>query len=160
MQDVAIKLLLDAARGLAYMHDVDVVHGDVKSRNLLVFWEEDEQSDTAQDDDNTTAAAGSAEDAHPSNAAAAVSKTGTGQQDSKAAAASRGSSDAGDKVLVWGLKWCDFGVSFRAAEAPDGIKRTVSVPACAWPKVDASQDTAPEAGPCSVQHLYCTQRHT
>jgi hypothetical protein len=27
---------------------------------------------------------------------------------------------------VWALKWCDFGVSFRAAEAPDGILRTVS----------------------------------
>lgn len=41
VQDVSLKLLLDAARGLAYMHEVDVVHGDVKSRNLLVFWEAD-----------------------------------------------------------------------------------------------------------------------
>jgi tRNA A-37 threonylcarbamoyl transferase component Bud32 len=36
VQDVSLKLLLDAARGIACMHEVDVVHGDVKSRNLLV----------------------------------------------------------------------------------------------------------------------------
>lgn len=39
---MGLKLLLDAAAGLAYLHDeVGVIHGDVKSRNLLVFIEED-----------------------------------------------------------------------------------------------------------------------
>lgn len=118
LQDVAIKLLLDAARGLAYMHDVDVVHGDVKSRNLLVFWEEDEQSDTEENDNQSDKVMGDSSDAPPA---------GTTPADAAAAAAGGGSgSQAGDKVLVWGLKWCDFGVSFRAAEAPGGICKTVS----------------------------------
>lgn len=37
-QPLAVALLLDAAHGLAYLHhEVGLVHGDVKSRNLLVF---------------------------------------------------------------------------------------------------------------------------
>lgn len=108
LQDVALKLLLDAARGLAYMHDVDVVHGDVKSRNLLVFYE-DEDDDA---DENTVGADEAAQE--NGNAAAANSSKKQQQQ------------GEGEREVVWALKWCDFGVSFRAAEAPDGILRTVS----------------------------------
>jgi serine/threonine protein kinase len=38
---MAVKLLLDAARGLAYMHEAGICHADVKSRNLLLFEEEE-----------------------------------------------------------------------------------------------------------------------
>jgi serine/threonine protein kinase len=113
LQDVALKLLLDAARGLAYMHDVDVVHGDVKSRNLLVFWEdEDEQADDAD-----AAAAAAATDGADAAGEAAAAQQGGGKQQQEGGE---------QRELVWALKWCDFGVSFRAAEAPDGILRTVS----------------------------------
>jgi tRNA A-37 threonylcarbamoyl transferase component Bud32 len=43
LQDESLKLPLDVARGLAYMHEVDVVHGDVNSWNLLVFQEAETQ---------------------------------------------------------------------------------------------------------------------
>lgn len=130
LQDVAIKLLLDAARGLAYMHDVDVVHGDVKSRNLLVFWEDDEQSDSEQELLDQTAN-GTADGA----AVIADMLAGSNKQQgvSSGSAASLGrrmsvSADGGDdKLLVWGLKWCDFGVSFRAAETPGGVCKVVSL---------------------------------
>jgi len=115
VQDVSLKLLLDAARGLAYMHDVDVVHGDVKSRNLLVFWEEDDegQEEQQQDEQQPDAAAGDTA-AAPEGLAAAT-----------AAAAAEAGRSSSPRPPVWGLKWCDFGVSFRAAEAPNGIMKTV-----------------------------------
>jgi serine/threonine protein kinase len=124
LQDVTLKLLLDAARGLAYMHDVDVVHGDVKSRNLLVFWEDEEDESNAADSEAATAAAAAAgADADGGGAAAepaaAAQKIGEEQQQQQSGK---------QRELVWALKWCDFGVSFRAAEAPDGILRTVSSP--------------------------------
>ncbi|WIA36883.1 hypothetical protein OEZ86_008132 [Tetradesmus obliquus] len=106
--DVALKLLLDAARGLAYMHDVDVVHGDVKSRNLLVFYED-------EDDDADANTDGADEAAQENGNAAAANSSNKQQQQGE-----------GEREVVWALKWCDFGVSFRAAEAPDGILRTVT----------------------------------
>jgi serine/threonine protein kinase len=100
---VSLKLLLDAARGLAYMHEVDVVHGDVKSRNLLVFWEEDDEDQDQQQQ----------------------------QQEGGPAAANEQKQQlvrtSSARPPVWGLKWCDFGVSFRAAEAPGGILRQVGL---------------------------------
>lgn len=115
IQDVSLKLLLDAARGLAYMHDVDVVHGDVKSRNLLVFWEEDEEERDQQQD--PAAAVDHVED-QPAGPAADQAAAADEQQ----VVVARSSSP---RPPVWGLKWCDFGVSFRAAEAPGGILKTV-----------------------------------
>jgi serine/threonine protein kinase len=122
---VCLKLLLDAARGLAYMHDVDVVHGDVKSRNLLVFWEEEEEEEEAggqgqqgggQEQAPAADGGGRREGAAAAGAPAAAAAAGA-----PAAARSRS-----PRPLVWGLKWCDFGVSFRAAEAPGGVMKTVS----------------------------------
>lgn len=103
---MSLKLLLDAARGLAYMHEVDVVHGDVKSRNLLVFWEADDEDDQNPED-------GGPEQQQPD-----------GQQEQQQLARS-----SSVRPPVWGLKWCDFGVSFRAAEAPGGILKTVGAAA-------------------------------
>jgi serine/threonine protein kinase len=117
VQDVALKLLLDAARGLAYMHDVDVVHGDVKSRNLLVFWEDDEDAASAADS-GAAEAAGTAVNGADGTAADAAAAQPIGEEQQRESGEQR--------ELVWALKWCDFGVSFRAAEAPDGILRTVS----------------------------------
>lgn len=116
VQDVSLKLLLDAARGLAYMHDVDVVHGDVKSRNLLVFWEADEDDTT---EDNSPGPQIGERDAAAAADGAEGGKAGGVQQQQLARSSSA-------RPPVWGLKWCDFGVSFRAAEAPGGILRTVS----------------------------------
>jgi serine/threonine protein kinase len=120
---VSLKLLLDAARGLAYMHDVDVVHGDVKSRNLLVFWEEDDEDQQQQQLEGKEAggAEGAAEGAL---AAAAGSEQQQQEQQLQRSSSSR--------PPVWGLKWCDFGVSFRAAEAPNGILKTVGGPGLLW----------------------------
>jgi serine/threonine protein kinase len=113
VQDVSLKLLLDAARGLAYMHEVDVVHGDVKSRNLLVFWEDDEEDQDQQQQQ---------EGPQEGEPAAADGEAGAAAADKqKQQLARRGSA----RPPVWGLKWCDFGVSFRAAEAPGGIQRQV-----------------------------------
>eukprot|EP00878_Enallax_costatus_P006033 GHUV01006329.1.p1 GENE.GHUV01006329.1~~GHUV01006329.1.p1 ORF type:complete len:413 (+),score=127.10 GHUV01006329.1:2162-3400(+) len=122
--DVAIKLLLDAARGLAYMHDVDVVHGDVKSRNLLVFWEEDEQSDSDHEEAESAAAADLGDTA---NGTAGTAAAGKGSVQAAAAAGGGGSSTADDKEVVWCLKWCDFGVSYRAAEVPGGVNKMVGI---------------------------------
>jgi serine/threonine protein kinase len=113
LQDVSLKLMLDAARGLAYMHEVDVVHGDVKSRNLLVFWEADEE-DTSEE--STPGQQNGDQDAAAADAEGGT--TGGVQQQLARSSSAR--------PPVWGLKWCDFGVSFRAAEAPGGILRTVS----------------------------------
>lgn len=115
LQDVSLKLLLDAARGLAYMHEVDVVHGDVKSRNLLVFWEEDDED---QDQQQQQEGEQGAEGGDGSGSADGAEQQAQQQQQLARTASAR--------PPVWGLKWCDFGVSFRAAEAPGGILRTVS----------------------------------
>jgi hypothetical protein len=129
LQDVALKLLLDAARGLAYMHHVDVVHGDVKSRNLLVFWEPEDSDDEGDEEhtEATTAAAVADEDIELMSGAAEVGELGglTYVDQQQAAAAGK------ERPLVWTLKWCDFGVSFRAAEAPGGVLRTVRAAAAA-----------------------------
>eukprot|EP00775_Hariotina_reticulata_P009811 gene9811-9969_t len=124
--DVALKLLLDAARGLAYMHHVDVVHGDVKSRNLLVFWEPEDSDDEGEDEQTAAAATAAAadEDIELMSGAAEGGESGGGgvpQVDQL----SQGDPAGKERPLVWTLKWCDFGVSFRAAEAPGGVLRTV-----------------------------------
>jgi hypothetical protein len=98
------------------MHDVDVVHGDVKSRNLLVFYEEDDDEDAANTSD-----AGAAADGQQGEASAAAAAAGTSNKQQQ-----QQQQQNGEREVVWALKWCDFGVSFRAAEAPDGILRTVS----------------------------------
>jgi hypothetical protein len=99
------------------MHEVDVVHGDVKSRNLLVFWEADEE-DTSEE--STPGQQNGDQDA-----AAADAQEGTAGDVQQQLARSSSA-----RPPVWGLKWCDFGVSFRAAEAPGGILRTVSAGSC------------------------------
>ncbi|KAF6263448.1 hypothetical protein COO60DRAFT_411169 [Scenedesmus sp. NREL 46B-D3] len=118
--DVALKLLLDAARGLAYMHDVDVVHGDVKSRNLLVFWEDGD--DAGQADGEAADARGDDEAAAEAAAAAAAAQ----HEAQRRQAGETQQREEGEREMAWALKWCDFGVSFRAAEAPGGILRTAT----------------------------------
>jgi hypothetical protein len=121
LQDVSLKLLLDAARGLAYMHDVDVVHGDVKSRNLLVFWEEDDEDQQQQQQQQEGEEGGVQGQQGAAGDAAAGDASGSQQQQEQQLQRS-----SSPRPPVWGLKWCDFGVSFRAAEAPNGILKTVS----------------------------------
>lgn len=115
------------------MHDVDVVHGDVKSRNLLVFWETDEEEDEVDVENAAAAGAGveGGEQQQQSAGGTAGSNAAGGdggveqQQEQQGEPARSGSPGRQQRQPVWGLKWCDFGVSFRAAEAPGGILRTV-----------------------------------
>jgi serine/threonine protein kinase len=131
---MAVKLLLDGARGLEYMHQAGICHADVKSRNLLVFYDEDEGKVDAdqqqnQDDDAAAAAGDGGQGAAADPAAAApVSESegegaaaGTGGQVGEEEGAKKNE----DEEQMWTLKWCDFGISFAAKEC-GGVSKKVS----------------------------------